>query len=353
MARRAERRTIPRQQVALLVCRPDRLFDRQRRINRPGLQRRRRPANLYGNRARRRGRIAGLARSRRPALFGLDRHASVARRRRPRFRDSAFRRRPLLFSDVGLWPSLDAEECRGRLQGRHSHIQRRGPGRSVRQREDSRRPGEGRRRGVEARQDRERYRLSSQESGAGRRESSDRPGRISRRQHLDVAGRTGKTARSAERLVRRLPDSMGFDDPPGELRRAGACDLHANLYPRPVVAHELAGEAYHEEEFPDEIETEDRLPIKRGKFTQKKETAKKHASFDSEGLRRIREALRDISFRLPGLSFKSYVRGDAVWILMVRANQGTQETVSSAKAKLSILDDAMRMERTAFRERRS
>ncbi len=36
---------------------------------------------------------------------------------------------------------------------------------------------------------------------------------------------------------------------------------------------------------------------------------------------------------------------------MVRANQGTQETVSSAKAKLSILDDAMRMERTAFRER--
>ncbi len=111
------------------------------------------------------------------------------------------------------------------------------------------------------------------------------------------------------------------------------------------------GEAYHEEEFPDEIETEDRLPIKRGKFTQKKETAKKHASFDSEGLRRIREALRDISFRLPGLSFKSYVRGDAVWILMVRANQGTQETVSSAKAKLSILDDAMRMERTAFRER--
>jgi hypothetical protein len=111
------------------------------------------------------------------------------------------------------------------------------------------------------------------------------------------------------------------------------------------------GETYHEEEFPDEIETEDRLPIKRGKFTQKKETAKKHASFDSEGLRRIREALRDISFRLPGLSFKSYVRGDAVWILMVRANQGTQETVSSAKAKLSILDDAMRMERTAFRER--
>jgi len=94
-----------------------------------------------------------------------------------------------------------------------------------------------------------------------------------------------------------------------------------------------------------------RTPAPVGNFTQKKETAKKHASFDSEGLKRLREALKDISFRLPGLSFKSYVRGDAVWVLMMEANQGTQETVASAKAKLSLLDDAVRMERTAFRER--
>lgn len=91
--------------------------------------------------------------------------------------------------------------------------------------------------------------------------------------------------------------------------------------------------------------------MKREKFAQKKETAKDHGSFDLEGLKRLREALRDISFRLPGLSFKSHARGDAVWILMVKANKGTQETVASAKAKLSILDDAMRMAPDAFRDR--
>jgi len=105
------------------------------------------------------------------------------------------------------------------------------------------------------------------------------------------------------------------------------------------------------EEFPDEIDTENRLPVKREKFSPKKGTTKEHVPFDSEGLRRLRETLKDISFRLAGLSFKSVVKGDAVWILMVRANQGSQETVSSAKATLSILDDALKMAPAAFRER--
>lgn len=119
------------------------------------------------------------------------------------------------------------------------------------------------------------------------------------------------------------------------------------------------------EDFPDEIDAdviEKRSPSRRGDLAKgpnketsflatKKETAKKHASFDSEGLKKLREALRDISFRLAGLSFKSYVRGDAVWILMMKANQGTQETLHSAKAKLSILDDAMTMPREAFKEK--
>jgi hypothetical protein len=35
----------------------------------------------------------------------------------------------------------------------------------------------------------------------------------------------------------------------------------------------------------------------------------------------------------------------------MRANAGTQETMHSAKAKLELLDDAVRMERTAFREK--
>ena len=61
--------------------------------------------------------------------------------------------------------------------------------------------------------------------------------------------------------------------------------------------------------------------------------------------------LRDISFRLHKLSFKVDIQGDAVWIRAMRANAGTQETTHSAKAKLELLDDAVRMERTAFRER--
>ena len=68
-------------------------------------------------------------------------------------------------------------------------------------------------------------------------------------------------------------------------------------------------------------------------------------------MRILREALSDISFRLHGFSFKAKTKGDAVWILMVRANKGTQETISSAKAEIDILVDAMRMEREAFRER--
>ena len=105
------------------------------------------------------------------------------------------------------------------------------------------------------------------------------------------------------------------------------------------------------EDFPDEIDVENRLPVKREKFAQKKETAKDHGPFNSEGLQRLREALKDISFRLHRLSFKANVRGYAVWILMVKARSGTQETVASAKAKLSILDDAMRMKPEAFRAR--
>src|SRR5262249_10534213 len=94
-----------------------------------------------------------------------------------------------------------------------------------------------------------------------------------------------------------------------------------------------------------------RTPAPVGNFTAKKEPTQNHGSFNSEGLKRLREALRDISFRLHKRSFKSAIRGDAVWIYLVRANHGTQETTHSAKAKLSLLDDAVRMERNAFRER--
>ena len=61
--------------------------------------------------------------------------------------------------------------------------------------------------------------------------------------------------------------------------------------------------------------------------------------------------MRDISFRLHKFSFKVDIRGDAAWIRMVYARSGTQETAHSVRAKSSILDDTMSMERNSFRER--
>jgi hypothetical protein len=113
--------------------------------------------------------------------------------------------------------------------------------------------------------------------------------------------------------------------------------------------------ARHDDDvFPSEFEVniiEKQSPSRRENFTKKKDTAKTHESFDPEGLKRLREALKDISFRLRGFSFKSHVKDDAVWIRLMKANQGTQETIASAKAKLEILNDAIVMPRAVFRER--
>jgi hypothetical protein len=81
--------------------------------------------------------------------------------------------------------------------------------------------------------------------------------------------------------------------------------------------------------------------------------AQTHVSFNREGLRRLRETLRDISFRLHNLSFKADVKPQegCVWVRLMAASQGTQQTVASWKAKLSILDDAMTMQPDAFRDK--
>jgi hypothetical protein len=106
------------------------------------------------------------------------------------------------------------------------------------------------------------------------------------------------------------------------------------------------------DEFPATLDVENRLPVKREKFSPKKDTnAKTLVSFNSEGLKPLREALKDISFRLHKRSFKADIKDDAVWIRMMKARSGTQETVRSAKARLEILNDAVSMPRDAFRER--
>ena len=106
-----------------------------------------------------------------------------------------------------------------------------------------------------------------------------------------------------------------------------------------------------DEHFPRELEVENRAPARRENFTQKKDSAKTHESSTFEGLKRLCEALKDISFRLHKRSFKAYVKDDAVWIRMMKARHVDEKTVASAKAKLSILDDAVRMTPAAFRDR--
>jgi len=124
------------------------------------------------------------------------------------------------------------------------------------------------------------------------------------------------------------------------------------------LAQQIEGDA-----FPQELNAgstyrpghRERLEIPPVSYAQKKDTAKTHVSFDFahsiEGLKILRDVLKDISFRLAGVSFKTDLKSDCVWIRAMRANQGTQETISSASAKLDILADAVTMPRQAFRER--
>ena len=114
---------------------------------------------------------------------------------------------------------------------------------------------------------------------------------------------------------------------------------------------------YDEEEFPESLDLSTRTTACRPEFAkthvsyEQEKTPKTHVSFNPEGLKRLRETLKGISFRLAGVSFKADLKNDAVWVRAMRANAGTQETTHSAKAKLGLHDDAVRMERNAFRER--
>lgn len=115
--------------------------------------------------------------------------------------------------------------------------------------------------------------------------------------------------------------------------------------------------------FPRELDTRsnyrsgnrERLEIPPVSYAQKKDTAKTHVSFDSaqnaEALKRLREALKEISFYHHGLSFKVDLKSDCLWIRAMRANQGTQETIASARCNLDILRDVLTMAPEAFRAR--
>jgi hypothetical protein len=71
----------------------------------------------------------------------------------------------------------------------------------------------------------------------------------------------------------------------------------------------------------------------------------------AEGLKRLRETLKEISFYTPGQHYKADVKDDCVWIRAMVSDYGVQRTKDAAKAKLDILRDALTMEREAYRVR--
>ncbi len=84
---------------------------------------------------------------------------------------------------------------------------------------------------------------------------------------------------------------------------------------------------------------------------QRRKTTKTHEAASPEGLKRLRDALKEISARLAGISFKADVKEDCVWIRGMLAKQGRQKTLWSVKANLDILAAATTMSGERFRKR--
>jgi hypothetical protein len=140
-------------------------------------------------------------------------------------------------------------------------------------------------------------------------------------------------------------------------------------------AQDVAGDSGND--FPDELPELDagdvgkRSATRRGDLTvtQVKKARRSSRVLDQDaiqkkthddlanGLAALREALSDISFYHPNKSFKAYIKPDApkapdhVLVRAMLAREGTQETIHSAKLKLSVLDDAVQMPHDQFRER--
>jgi hypothetical protein len=67
-----------------------------------------------------------------------------------------------------------------------------------------------------------------------------------------------------------------------------------------------------------------------------------------EGLKVLRETLRDIAFYTPGTHYKCDLKTDCVWIRQMTSDSGIQRTGHGEKASLNILRNALRMEPERF-----
>lgn len=118
------------------------------------------------------------------------------------------------------------------------------------------------------------------------------------------------------------------------------------------------------DEFPSSLDVEKRSSKTAPKMTTRNDTvSSKRDDTDErqkttrvvsrEGLKRLREALREIAFHHGPCHFKTDPKPDigAIWIRQYRSSHGVAREIAGVKSKLDMLDDAVRMDRTAFRER--
>jgi hypothetical protein len=111
---------------------------------------------------------------------------------------------------------------------------------------------------------------------------------------------------------------------------------------------------------------EEHVPARLGNFVTRPERALIPASLTNngeveveestwngagEGLRRLQGCLKLIEFHHSPMRLKVDLKDDHIWIRAMESSHGEQRTTHSAKAALSILDDALTMEPGAFRDR--
>jgi hypothetical protein len=177
------------------------------------------------------------------------------------------------------------------------------------------------------------------------------------------------------------------DGPFTELRRILRCCFHDSILSRIGVSGNPGAVQFNtsaprqdfvgrrgEDAFPDELDELDEFDVSvRGDSKEPRLTAAKTPAnaktlvslknedtaspktktqdINEAGLKRLREVLKLIAFHNSPMSFKVDVKIDYVWIRAMKSEHGEQRTIASTKAALSILDDAVKMERGAFRER--
>src|SRR5215468_7145876 len=95
------------------------------------------------------------------------------------------------------------------------------------------------------------------------------------------------------------------------------------------------------------------LRSRRRRSTAQKMTTRVVSEINEEGLEKLRHTLGLIAAENAPGHFLADAKWErrCVWIRWRRSEHGVARDVASVKARIEILDDAVRMDRTAFRER--